>query len=215
MAEKELKYYSKTEEFANVVTHGTGLILSIFALFYLFFLALDKGNIEHTVSFTIFALSSITLYAASTLYHSTQEPKLRKKLNIFDHAAIYILTAGSYTPFIMIGLHGTWKWSMLALIWTIAIGGVIFKLFFTGRMKMLSTILYIIAGWVVVIMYQPLKEGVSAEILNWIIVGGVSYTVGAVLYMIKKLPYNHAIFHVFALLGTISHFIATTLLVHF
>ncbi len=215
MAEKELKYYSKSEELANVVTHGTGLILSVFALFYLFFLAQTKGDIEHTISFTVFAISMIILYSASTLYHATQEPKLRRKLNIFDHAAIYILTAGSYTPFIMIGLHGTWKWTMLIVIWTIAIGGVTFKLFFTGRFKILSTILYILAGWVVVVMYQPLKEGVSTEILNWIIIGGISYTVGAILYMIKKLPFNHAIFHIFALFGTISHFIATTLLVNF
>jgi len=213
MSTKKVTYYSKLEETANVVTHGAGLILSFPALFYLVYLALEKGTTTHLFSFVTFGICMIILYAASTFYHAVQEEKLRRKLNIFDHAAIFVLIAGSYTPFMLLGLEGTWKWAMFILTWSIAIAGIIFKLFYTGRFNKASTFMYIAAGWVVVIAYKPLGEGLPADSIKWAVIGGLSYTVGAFLYMIKKIPYNHAIFHLFALGGTISHFIAVTYLV--
>ena len=213
MSNKELKYYSKSEEFFNVLTHGLGFILSILALIYLINLALEKGTTNHLIGSIVFGISMLVLYLASTLYHAAKKPKLRKKLNVFDHAAIYVLIAGTYTPFTLVGLEGGGRWSIFGAVWGIALIGIIFKLFFTGRFNLFSTILYVAMGWLIIFAYKPLSEGISSESLYWLFAGGIAYTIGAVLYMIHKLPYNHAIFHLFVLIGTGCHFISVTHLV--
>ena len=159
-------------------------------------------------SLVIYALSLILLYAASTFYHSAKEDSKRRKLNILDHAAIYVLIAGTYTPFTIITLDGVLGWIIFATTWIFAMLGIILKLFFTGRFDKLSTAMYLLMGWQVVFFIKPLMKVLTNFGLNLLIIGGVFYTVGAMLYSIKKIPYNHAIFHLFVLLGSASHFFA-------
>jgi hemolysin III len=148
------------------------------------------------------------LYAASTLYHSATDPVRRARLRIFDHAAIYVLIAGTYTPFTLLVLPSPIGTILLAAVWLMAVAGIIIKLFFTGRFKLFSTLMYVSMGWLIVFAFNPLLESMEPHGLQWLLAGGIAYTVGAVLYSIKKLPFNHAIFHVFVLAGTFCHFIA-------
>ncbi|MBS9768230.1 MAG: hemolysin III family protein [Flavobacteriaceae bacterium] len=206
MKNKHLTYYSKKEERLNVITHSIGLFLSLIGLALLIFKGIENGTALHIISFVIFGLSLIILYTASTLYHSFQEPTIRKKLNIFDHSAIYILIAGTYTPVALITLNGWIGWTIFGIIWAIAFVGVFLKLFYTGRFDKISTASYVTMGWVVVFAMKPLINNLPLNGLYWLVSGGVFYTIGAVLYSIPKLKYNHAIFHIFVLLGSFSHF---------
>ncbi len=149
----------------------------------------------------------VILFSASTLYHSSKKPEKRKKLKVFDHVANYFLIAGTYTPFTLLGLQGTWGWSMFGVAWGIGIAGMILKLFFTGKFNILSMLIYIAMGWIIVVAIKPVLNTFSSETQFWLATGGVFYTVGAVLYSIKKIPFNHAIFHVSVLGGALSHFI--------
>ena len=142
----EARQYPKTEELLNVITHGLGFLLSIAALVLLIVFASLKGDAWHIVSFTIYGISLVVLYLASTLFHMTRKQKLRNKLNIFDHSAIYILIAGTYTPFLLVTLRGPWGWSLFGVIWTLAIGGVVFKIFYTGKYDLISAIIYVLMG---------------------------------------------------------------------
>lgn len=200
--------YSDTEERLNVASHFIGLILSVVALTALMLKAININSIWHIVSYSVFGISMILLYLASTLYHNSTHKTRRKRLKVFDHSAIYVLIAGTYTPFALITLNGLWGWWILGIIWSLAIAGVILKLFFAGRFKLASTIGYVLMGWVVVIAFKPLLNAFSTEGLIWLFTGGAFYTLGAVLYQIKRIPYNHAIFHVFVVFGTWSHFMS-------
>ena len=202
------KYYSPLEEKINIISHGIGLILSIIALLILIIHAVINGSSLHIISFTIFGCSLILLYTASTVYHSTQQEVSRRRLRVFDHAAIYILIAGTYTPFALITIGGTTGWVIFGLSWGIATIGITLKLFFTGRFKVLSTLIYISMGWMIIFFLEPLMNSLSANGLIMIAVGGVSYTIGALLYSIKKIKFNHAIFHIFVLIGSFAHFLA-------
>jgi len=170
--------------------------------------ASHTGNAWHIVSAAIFGASLIALYAASTAYHSATRAELRARLRVIDHATIYILIAGTYTPFTLITLNGAVGWIIFAFSWGMAISGIILKLFFTGRFNLLSTLMYVFMGWIIVFAVKPLIANLSTEGLFWLVAGGLSYTVGAVIYSIKKIPFNHAIFHLFVLGGSICHFVA-------
>ncbi len=200
--------YSEKEERLNVITHAFGLVMGILALPFLILKSLSFDGFWKPASILIYGVSIIVLYAASTVYHSAKTPILRRRLNIFDHAAIYVLIAGTYTPFTLITLEGKTGWIIFGLTWFFALTGIILKLFFTGKFDKLSTIMYVLMGWQIVFAINPLLENLSTEGLFWLFSGGVFYTVGAILYSIKKIPYNHAIFHVFVLLGSLSHFIS-------
>lgn len=200
--------YPKTEELLNVITHGLGFLLSIAALVLLVVFATLYGDAWHIVSFSIYGFSLVVLYLASTLFHSARSPKLRKRLNIFDHSAIYILIAGTYTPFLLVTLRGPWGWSLLGVIWVLAIAGVVFKLFFTGKYDVMSAIVYVLMGWIIIVAIKPMNENLPPEGLYWLIGGGISYMIGAGFYLFNKMPYNHAIFHIWVLLGSFAHFIA-------
>ena len=200
--------YPKTEEILNVITHGLGFLLSIAALVLLVVFAALRGNVWHIVSFSIYGVSLVVLYLASTLYHITQKQSLRNKLNIFDHASIYILIAGTYTPFLLVTLHGAWGWSLLGIIWGLAIGGILFKILFIGKYDLVSALLYVLMGWLIIVAIQPLNEHLASGGLWWLLGGGISYSIGAVFYILNKMPYNHAIFHIWVLLGSLAHFIA-------
>jgi hemolysin III len=201
-------FYDTKEEKINVISHFVGLLLSIAALALLVVKASLMGNVWHIVSFSVYGLSLIVLYLASTLYHNSKNPIKRAKLNIFDHAAIYVLIAGSYTPFTLVTLNGTVGWVLFGLTWGAALAGVVFKIFFIGKFDKLSTVLYVLMGWMVVFAMKPLYENLSPQGLFWLIMGGVFYTVGAVFYAQNKLKFNHAIFHIFVLLGSASHFVS-------
>ena len=200
--------YPKTEEILNVITHGLGFLLSIAALVLLVVFAALRGNVWHIVSFSIYGVSLVVLYLASTLYHMSKKQSLRNKLNIFDHASIYVLIAGTYTPFLLVTLHGTWGWSLLAVIWGLAIGGVVLKILFIGKYDLVSALLYVLMGWLIIVAIKPLNAHLATGGLWWLLGGGISYSVGAVFYILNKMPYNHAIFHIWVLLGSLAHFIA-------
>lgn len=208
MSEKLNYKYSETEERLNVITHAMGLLASVIAFPFLILKAVLYPNLSSLVSFIIYGVSLIILYAASTFYHAAKDPKKRRKLNIVDHAAIYVLIAGSYSPFCLVALKPMLGWYMFLAVWVFAFVGVVLKLFFTGKYDKISTAMYLLMGWQVLFFVKPLSTALSSYSLNLLIAGGVFYSVGAILYSIKKIPFNHAIFHVFVLLGSISHFLS-------
>lgn len=201
-------YYEPFEEKINVITHAFGMLLSVIALVLLIIKASLYGNVWHIVSFSIFGISLLILYTASTVYHNSKELKIRTRLNIFDHASIYVLIAGTYTPFTLVTLNGKTGWWIFGITWAFALIGIILKLFFTGRYDKLSTLMYVFMGWIIVFAIKPLLLNLPSEGIWWLFSGGISYTVGAILYSIKKIKFNHAIFHVFVLLGSFCHFIS-------
>ena len=200
--------YSNLEERLNVGSHALGFILSLVALVMLTLHAASNGTVLHIISFTIFGASLATLYAASTVYHNAKSEMARKRLNIFDHAAIYVLIAGTYTPFTLITLQGAVRWSIFGISWGMAAIGIILKLFFTGRFDILSTVMYVLMGWMIIFAIKPLLAALPTGGWLWLLFGGISYTLGAVVYSINKIKLNHAIFHVFVLIGSICHFVS-------
>lgn len=208
MSEKLNHTYSNSEERLNIWSHSLGLVASIIAFPFLIIKAISYSSFWDITSFIIYGLSLIILYAASTFYHAAKTPKKRRRLNILDHAAIYVLIAGSYTPFCLVALESDLGWYMFIAVWVFALTGIILKLFFTGKFDKISTAMYLLMGWQVMFFIKPLINALTSFSLNLLIAGGVFYTVGAILYSIKKMPYNHAIFHVFVLLGSVSHFLA-------
>jgi hemolysin III len=170
--------------------------------------ATQHGDVWHIVSFSIFGASLIILYAASSFYHSAKKSESRNRLNIIDHASIYVLIAGTYTPFTLVTLKGAIGWVIFGISWGLAITGIILKLFFTGKYNLMSTIMYVLMGWVIVFAIKPLMNNLPLAGLLWLVAGGISYTIGAILYGIKKIKFNHAIFHMFVLMGSFCHFMS-------
>ncbi len=209
----KLTTYNYIEEKINIYSHFSGLIMSVLGSLCLIYKAWSTNNNYKLAAAIIYSLSLIILYTASTLYHAAQKPTTRRLLNIFDHAAIFILIAGTYTPFALVTLHGFWGWLLLILIWGIAITGVILKLYFTGKYETLSTLLYVIMGWMVIFFIKPLIQYLPEKGLYWLVAGGIFYTIGAIFFSIGKIKYNHAVFHIWVLLGSLAHFIAIYLYV--
>ncbi len=208
MASKRSGYYPPTEEKWNVYTHAFGLVMSCVGLIFLILRANRLEGYVPLVSFSIFGASMILLYAASTFYHSAKEEKIRYHLNILDHSAIFVLIAGTYTPFTLITLSGFTGWLIFGIVWGIALLGIILKLFFTGRYRLLSTIIYVFMGTIILFAIKPLTEKLPLNGLYWVLGGGVAYVLGAILFSIRKIPFNHAIFHVMVLLGSFAHYMA-------
>jgi hemolysin III len=196
------------EELWNAITHGLGAILSVAGGAVLITLAALKGNHWQLISAIVFTMALMLLYTASTLYHSIPHTSAKQKLKVFDHCAIYILIAGSYTPFTLIGLREHGGWWLFGIIWILALAGVIFKLFYTGRFKLVSTLIYVGMGWMAIFAIRPMLQNIDMATLVWLFVGGFFYTLGTVFYMSKKIRYTHAIWHVFVMLGSASHFVA-------
>ena len=208
-----IQFYSPTEEKLNIWSHAFGIFLSIIALVLLIIKAVQQDNIWMMISFPIFGVSLILLYLASTLYHASKEPQKRFKLKVFDHAAIYVLIAGSYTPFTLVSLNGETGWLIFSMVWVMAFTGIILKLFFTGKFKIISTAMYVLMGWLIVFYFQDLTAHLHEKGVFYLILGGVLYTIGAILYSIKKIKFNHAIFHFFVLAGSFCHFLSIYLYV--
>lgn len=200
--------YSKTEEKLNVYSHILGVILGLIALVLLSVKSSSHYDLKSQISFLIFALSMILLYTASSLYHNEKNLKQRLKKKVLDHCAIYILIAGTYTPFTLVALGGKLGWIVFSISWLMAIIGIILKIFFTGRFKLVSTLMYVFMGWMIIFFIKPLMLVFSQDGFSWLLYGGISYSLGAVFYMIKKIKFNHAIFHIFVLGGSICHFIS-------
>ncbi|WP_432401494.1 PAQR family membrane homeostasis protein TrhA [Wukongibacter sp. M2B1] len=204
------KKYSLKEEIANGITHGIGVLFSVVTLTILLVFAIWEKSTISIVSFSIYGFCSICLYLSSTLYHSFQNEKLKMILRIFDHSSIYLFIAGTYTPVTLLCLKGYWRSGILITIWVIAILGIAFKIFTYKKFdkyKFLSLIFYISMGWLVVIAIKPMLESVPKGFLMWLLAGGLFYTIGTVFYAIKKIPFNHAIWHLFVLGGSIMHFL--------
>lgn len=200
--------YSLKEEIANSITHGIGAGLSVAGLTLLVVLAAIYGDVWRIVSFSIFGSTLVILYLASTLYHSFQNPRVKRVLRVLDHASIYLLIAGSYTPFLLVSMRGVWGWTMFGVVWGLALMGVTFKVFFIGRYEVLATAAYVLMGWLCVIAFKEMLVRVPPGGVTFLIIGGVVYTVGVIFYAWHKLPYNHAIWHLFVLGGSICHFFA-------
>ncbi len=196
------------EEIANSVTHGLGAGLSVAALSILVTLAGLEGDPWRIVSFSIFGTALILLYLASTLYHAFQNPRVKRFFNMMDHSMIFILIAGSYTPFTLVTLRGAWGWTLFGLIWGFALAGVTFKIIFKRRFMMVSVGFYLAMGWLVVIAMKPLIDALPPWGLGWLAIGGACYTLGVVFYIFDRLPYWHTIWHLFVLGGSFSHFFA-------
>ena len=199
-------YPSLGEEIANSITHGIGAALSVAALVLLVVFAALRGDAWRVVGFSIFGSSLFILYLTSTLYHSFTNLKVKRFFRVLDHSVIFILIAGSYTPITLTVLRGPWGWTLFGLIWGLAIFGIVMKIVFFDRFNALSVVLYILMGWLAVIALKPLLSAAPLGLLIWMGIGGLSYTLGVIFYAWERLPFNHAIWHLFVLGGSISHF---------
>lgn len=203
------------DEILNSITHGVGALMSVAGLILLLaYSGMHDADAWKIVSFSIFGASLIMMYTASTLFHGVRQKKLKQYLNKFDHASIYILIAGTYTPFTLVSLRGVWGWSIFGVIWGLAIAGVIYKLFFyKDKHRVLSAILYVFMGSIIVVAMDPLVRAIPAGGLYWILAGGVSYVSGVYFYIKDNRRFNHLIWHFFVLGGSIAHFFAIFLYV--
>lgn len=203
---KNLENFSKGEEITNAILHGIGAGLAIAALVILIVFASIRGDARYVVSYTIYGSTLVLLYMASTLYHSFPRGGTKDLFEIFDHSAIYLLIAGSYTPLALVALKGTLGWTIFGIVWGLSVIGIIFKVFWVKKFVVLSTILYIAMGWLIVIAIKPLMNVLNTTSLVFLVVGGVSYTVGTIFYVWRGMKYHHAIWHLFVLGGSICHF---------
>ncbi len=208
MTKSEVFEYDPLEEKWNVGSHAFGLFLSVVGSVFLLTKAIGSGQKWSVISAVVFSGSMMLLYLASTLYHYSSHEKTRTYLRILDHASIYLLIAGTYTPFTLVTLHGPLGWILFGVTWTLAIGGIILKLFYTGRYNLLSTIMYVVMGWNIVFAIVPLMENLTMAGFYWLLVGGIIYSIGAVFFIFDKVKYMHAIFHLLVLAGTMCHFMA-------
>lgn len=200
--------YGFAEELAHSILHGVGIVLSIAGLTVLVALAALRGQAVHVATCAIYGTTLVLLYVASTLYHSIPLPRAKRVLRVLDHCAIYLLIAGTYTPFALVSLRGAWGWGLCAAVWALALAGVVFKSVATGRARIVSVLLYLVLGWAAVWVLEPLSRALPPRGLGLLLAGGVAYTVGIVFYAWRRLPYHHAIWHVFVLAGSILHFFA-------
>lgn len=203
-----LPKYSSIEEWANSITHGIGALLAIVGLVVLLVLAIGQGNPWLIVSASIYGSTLTFMFLASTLYHAIQPVKIRKVLRQVDHLAILYLIAGSYTPFTLITLNGAWGWSIFGVVWGLTAIGTILQLTPARNIKALMVSLYLLMGWVVVVAVKPLIANLAAPGLGLLLAGGLAYSGGVVFYVNKRIPFNHAIWHMFVLAGAVFHYFA-------
>lgn len=200
--------FSRREELANAITHGVGALMAVAALVLLIVFSAINGSVWHVTSFTIFGTALTILYVMSTLYHSVSCGGLKKLFRKFDHIAIYVLIAGTYTPFCLTVLRGWVGWTLLSAVWFFAIAGVIVKAFSTGRNELLSTFLYLSMGWMVILAIQPIYQNMSSSGFILLIGGGCCYSLGAFFFLKDSIKYYHSIWHLFVMGGSVLHFFA-------
>ena len=201
------------EEFANTITHGLGLVLSLAGFVFLVVLAAFKGDAWYLGSSILYGLSLVILYGASTLYHGATSPALKQKLQIVDHCCIYLLIAGSYTPFTLIVLRPTIGQNLFIFVWAFALAGILMKIFFGKRFPVASVISYLVMGWIGVITVQPLFTALGLVPIALIVAGGAAYSIGVIFFAWHSIRHHHAIWHLFVMMGSILHFLAIALYV--
>ncbi len=200
--------YTAKQEMANCLTAGMGVVLVGAGTIFLIVLACLEGNAWHVVSFSIYGGTLVLLYLTATLYHSFRSPGVKRFFEKLDHSAIFLLIAGTYTPFTLVILRGAWGWSLFGIVWGISLLGIVYKLLFTGRHRVFSTLLYIGLGWMALLAFKPLMSALSIRGMILLFLGGVSYSFGTVFYHRKNFYYSHAIWHLFVLTGSLFHYFA-------
>ncbi|MFD2616602.1 PAQR family membrane homeostasis protein TrhA [Terrilactibacillus laevilacticus] len=206
------RVFTKGEEIANATIHGIGMLLSIAALIILIVLSSIQGSAWYIVSFTLFGVTMLLLYTSSTFVHAIPRGKAKHVFEILDHSSIYFFIAGTYTPFLFIGLNGWLGWTLFGIVSFLAVGGTIFKCFFVKKYVFLSTLLYIVMGWLIVLAWQPLTAHVPEISAQLLFVGGLLYTVGSIFFVWRGFKYHHAMWHFFVLVGSIAHFFSVLFL---
>lgn len=209
---KEERDQTWEEEIANSLTHGVGILFGVVAISLMVTFAVLNGGAVDVLAVSLFGGSLLLLYTFSTLYHAIQHAKTKALLRIFDHISIYMLIAGTYTPFLLIGVKGVIGWIFFGIVWAIAHFGVFFKAFYKTRFPKLSLILYLSMGWIAVFIALPIYRSLDASVIGMILAGGVSYSLGTIFFVNKTMKYAHAIWHVFVFVGTILHFIGVMFL---
>jgi hemolysin III len=200
--------YTPEEELVHIITHGTGIGLSLVGLAFLILKAKDTGDPWYMADFIIFGTSLVLMYISSTLYHSVSDENIKRYFRKLDHAAIYLLIAGTYTPFLLTCLQGTKGWIMFGIVWLFAFVGIIIKLATQIRSKWVSAIIYLVMGWLAVFIARPMIENLPPRSLIFLLAGGMSYSIGVIFYLRKKLKYHHAIWHLYVMGGSICHYFA-------
>lgn len=203
--------HTPREELANAVTHGIGIVFSVAGLVLLVTLTSLYGDAWSVSSTTVFGVSLVLLYTTSTLYHSFRDEGLKRLLRKFDHAAIFLLIAGTYTPFLVVTLRGPWGWSLFVVVWGLAVVGIALKFWFAGRFRVGSTLIYVAMGWLVLAAFRPLSLALPREGVWLLLAGGFCYTGGAVFYLWRQLPYHHAVWHLWVMAGSAFHWTAVFL----
>ena len=196
------------EETINALTHGLGALFSLAGLVILVVLASRRGDAWHIVSCSIYGVTLVLLFSSSTLYHGCRSERAKHICHIIDHASIYLLIAGTYTPFVLVTLRGAWGWSLFGVVWGLALAGIVFQVFFVNRFRALQVVIYLLMGWLVVVAAKPLLARLPRPGLLWLLAGGLSYSFGVMFYIWKKMPYHHAVWHMFVLAGAMSHYFA-------
>jgi hemolysin III len=205
--------YSAREEVANVVTHALGAVLSVAALAILVIFSAMYGTAWHVTTTAVFGAMLIFLYTASTVYHAVRGPRAKHVAKILDHAAIYLLIAGTYTPFTLVTLRGPWGWGLFAAVWTFAAAGIALEAAWVYRPKWISAVVFLLMGWMVVLASRQLAAALPRNGLTLLVAGGLVYTLGTAFYVMKRVRYMHAVWHVFVLGGSVCHFLAVALYV--
>lgn len=203
---RNLPRYTRGEELANSITHGTSALLTCAGAAVLITLASLNASAWHIVSFSIFSGALILLFVFSTLYHSFKSPKVKYVFEVLDHSAIFLVIAGTYTPITLVTLHGPLGWWLFGIVWGLALAGIVMKAFFTGRFRLVSTLIYLGMGWMIMMAGKPLVASLPAGGITFLVLGGVFYSLGSLFYLSKKLPYHHAIWHLFVFAGALCHY---------
>lgn len=204
----DLARYTLREEIANAGTHGAGFVLSIIGLIAMVRYAVLYGDALHVVAVAVFGATLVTAYFSSTLYHIVTHPRQKHLCRLCDHACIYFLIAGTYTPFTMGMMRNGWGWALFGIVWALAVSGVVFKFISSHRFKNATVVIYLAMGWLAIVAVKPVIEAMPPGCFTWVVLGGLMYTGGVVFYLWRKLPYNHAIWHLFVMAGSFSHFVA-------
>lgn len=200
-------HYRLGDILANSITHGLGAALAIAGAVYLIVVS-TRGSAWVVVSCSIFAATLVLVYICSTLYHSLVRTRARHVFHVLDHGAIYLLIAGTYTPFTLVSLRGPVGWTLFGIVWTLAVAGIVFKSFAVGRFAVASAVVYLFQGWVVIFAVHPLMHAISPHGLMWLLAGGLAYTLGIVFFALDRTPYFHAAWHLFVLAGSFAHYVA-------
>lgn len=202
------KVYTRIEELFHALTHGIGAVLSLVGFWVMLILSIRNGNPWVITGVVVFGLACFAMYISSTLYHSFPIGRIKRFFRILDHTSIFLLISGTYTPFLLVYMRNAWGWSLFAILWVLTLIGFVFKLFFTGKLDKVATIIYVLMGWIAIVAVKPAVMYIPFPALMLMLIGGIFYTSGVIFYLWDRLPFHHVIWHLFVLSGTLFHFIS-------